>query len=213
MLIEILVFPGVDELDALGPAEVLRNAAAYGADFQVKIVAHSSNEDIHGSHGLRFGVDGTLASFGRANLLVIPGGGWVKRSRKGAWAEAQRGEVLESLADIYHSGTILASVCTGTMLIAAAGLLRGRQAVTHRLAFEELRQAGAEIVEARVVDDGNIITCGGVSAGIDLGLYITERFANAELAKQLAENLEYERRGPVHVTARAERIIKGKVAR
>ena len=213
MLIEILVFAGVDELDALGPLEVLRNAAAAGADFEVRLVSLDSTEDIQGAHGLGFGVDGTLGSRGRPDILVIPGGGWVKRAERGAWAEAQRGVVPAAIADAYQSGTILASVCTGAMLIAAAGLLRGRRAITHHGAVEELQQSGAEVVPARVVDDGDIISAGGVTSGIDLGLYLVERFASSKLAEQSAKNLEYDRGGLVHVSTRLDPRAKGKVAR
>ena len=211
MLFEILVFTGVDELDALGPLEVLRKAAAAGGDFQVRLVSLDNTEDIQGACGLRFGVDGTLGSRGRPDILVIPGGGWVKRAERGAWAEAQRGVIPAAIANAYQSGTILASVCTGAMLIAAAGLLRGRCAVTHHGAIEELRQSGAEVVSARVVDDGDIISAGGITSGIDLGLYLVERFANCKLAEEIAKNLEYDR-GPVHVSTGLDRRAKEKVA-
>ena len=201
MLIEILVFPGVDELDALGPLEVLRNAAAAGADFQVRLVSLEGTAEIVGGHGLHFGVDGALGSIGRPNLVVVPGGGWAKRSAQGAWAEAQQGFVPAAIAKVYREGAILASVCTGAMLIAAAGLFRGRRGVTHHDALEELRQSGADVVSARVVDDGDIISAGGVTSGIDLALYLVERFATLELAERIARGLEYERRGPVHVSA------------
>jgi len=211
MLFEIIVFPGVDELDAFGPMEVLRNAAASGADFQVRLVSLEAATEIVGGHGLRFGVDGVLGSFGRPDLLVVPGGGWGKRAAQGAWAEAQRGAVPAAIARIYGKGTILASVCTGAMLIAAAGLLRGRHAVTHHGALGELRQSGAEVVSARVADDGNIISAGGVTSGIDLALYLVERFATRELAEQIARDMECERRGPVHVSAGPAQITRGQL--
>jgi len=212
MLIEILVFRGVDELDFVGPLEVLRNAANRGADFKMRVVALSSNEAIQANHGLRFSVDGTLGSTGRPDLLLVPGGGWVRRARHGAWVEAQNRAIPDAIARLHRSGTILAGVCTGTMLLAAAGVLRGRRATTHRLATEDLRAAGVEVISARVVDDGEIITSGGVTSGLDLALYLTERFANREMADLIAENLEYERRGPVHVSSATPRDTKGQVA-
>jgi transcriptional regulator GlxA family with amidase domain len=212
MLTEILVFPGFDELDAFGPLEVLRNAAGAGADFQVRLVAVDSVQDVRGAHGLRVGVDGMLGSHGRPELIVIPGGGWVARAEHGARTEAERGTIPLAIADAYRSGTILASVCTGAMLIAAAGLLDGRRATTHHGAIKDLRNSGAEIVDARIVDDGDIITAGGVTSGIDLGLYLVERIASRDLANRCAANLEYERRGPIHVSARSNRNAKGQVA-
>jgi transcriptional regulator GlxA family with amidase domain len=213
MLTDILVFHGVDELDAFGPLEVLRNAAAAGADFQTRLVSLDGSADITGNHGLRFGVDAVLGSGGHRDLLIVPGGGWAKRSAQGAWAEAQRGAIPRAIANEYRAGTMLASVCTGAMLVAAAGLLKGRRAITHHRAIEDLRQAGAEIVDARIVDDGDIVTAGGVTSGIDLALYLVERFAGSKIAQQVATGLEYERRGPVHVSAGTAQHIPGRAAR
>ena len=201
MLIEILVFHGVDELDALGPREVLRHATAAGANFEVRLVSLDGAASIIAGHSLRFGVDAKLGSSRRADLLLIPGGGWAKRAPQGAWAEAQKGEIPAAIAKLYAAGTILASVCTGAMLIASTGLLKGRRAITHHAAVEELRAAGADVISARVVDDGDIITAGGVTSGIDLALYLVERFATPELAARVAADLEYERRGSVYVAA------------
>jgi transcriptional regulator GlxA family with amidase domain len=208
MLIEILAFEGVDELDALGPLEVLRNAAAAGAGSEVRLVSLNGEAEITGGHGLRFSVDGRLGSERRPDILLIPGGGWAKRAPQGAWAEAQKGKIPAAIADVYRKGSILASVCTGAMLIATAGLLKGRRAITHHGAVGDLRQSGAEVVQARVVDDGDIITSGGVTSGLDLALYLVERFASPELAEQVARNLEYERRGPIHASARAARSLQ-----
>jgi transcriptional regulator GlxA family with amidase domain len=197
MRIEIVVFPGVDELDALGPLEVLRNAVACGADFEVRLVSLDGTTEIGGAHGLHFSVDGKLGSNGRPDLLIVPGGGWVKRSAEGAWAEGQRGTLPAAVRQAYERGTTLGSVCTGAMLVALTGLLRGRRAVTHHDSLEELRQSGARVVSARVVDDGDILSAGGVTSGIDLALHLVERFASRELAERVAREMEYERRGQV----------------
>jgi len=212
MRIEILVFPGVDELDALAPVEVLRTAAHLGADFQVRLVSLNGSEDIRGNHGMRFGIDGALSSNGRPDLLIVPGGGWAVRAENGAWGEARRGAIPTAIADLYHSGTMLASVCTGAMLLGAAGLLAGRRAITHHSAVAELRNLCAEVVSARVVDDGNIISAGGVTAGLDLALYLVERFAGVKIAEQCAHALEYERRGPEYVSGRSNRNAEGQAA-
>jgi transcriptional regulator GlxA family with amidase domain len=98
---------------------------------------------------------------------------------------------------LHEEGTILAAICTGSMLLAAAGLLRGRPATTHHGALEDLRTAGAEVIRARVVDDGDIVTAGGVTSGLDLALWLVERFAGPQLAVAVEQRLEYERRGTV----------------
>jgi transcriptional regulator GlxA family with amidase domain len=197
MLIEIVVYQGVDELDAIGPLEVLRNARTGGVDIETRLVSLEEEAEVIASHGLRFRPDGVLGLHGRPDVLLVPGGGWANRTGPGAWAEAQRGALPRAIARSNREGTILASVCTGTMLLAAAGVISGRNAVTHRSAIDDLRNAGAHVIDARVVDDGDIITSGGVASGLDLGLYLVERFANADMAGKIANAMEYERRGPV----------------
>jgi len=191
---QILLYDGFDELDGLAPFEVLQAAAALGADLRSEVVTVDGNEEVIAAHGLRLQVQGKL---GRSDVLVVPGGGWVAKAPRGARAEAGRGVIPSVIADCHREGTILAAVCTGAMLIATAGLLRGRSAITHHGAIEDLRAAGAEIVQARVVDDGNIITAGGVTSGLDLALWLVERFAGPGHAVATERQLEYERRGTV----------------
>src|SRR5262249_37090284 len=119
------------------------------------------------------------------------------RGPRGARVEAERGALPAALARLHAAGTILAGVCTGAMLIAAARLLIGRHATTHHLALDELHAAGATIIHARAVDDGDLLTSGGVTSGMDLALWLVERFAGPQLAIQIEGHLEYERRGTV----------------
>jgi transcriptional regulator GlxA family with amidase domain len=130
-------------------------------------------------------------------VVIVPGGGWIDRSPQGARAEAQRGVLPAVLAELHRGGTVVASVCTGAMLVAAAGLLKGRPAVTHHGALDDLRAAGAEAVRARVVDAGDVVTAGGVTSGLDLALWLVERFAGPVVAHAVEEELEYEHRGVV----------------
>jgi transcriptional regulator GlxA family with amidase domain len=192
MRVEILVFAGVDELDALAPLEVLRNAVGAGADMEVALVSLDGRR-VTGSHGVTVEADGRVSD--AADLLVVPGGGWNDRSPAGAMAEAAAGHLPHLLAAAHRRGATLAAVCTGGMLLAAAGLTRGRHAITHHEAVEELRAGGAIVVEARVVDDGDIITAGGVTSGLDLAFWLVERFCGATIADQVAATMEYERRG------------------
>jgi transcriptional regulator GlxA family with amidase domain len=83
------------------------------------------------------------------------------------------------------------------MLVAAAGLLKGRPATTHHGAIDDLRAAGAEIIEARVVDDGDVVSAGGVTSGLDLALWLVERFAGVEIVHKVESEMEFERRGEV----------------
>ena len=197
MRIAVVVFDGFDELDAIGPLEVLRNAAAMGqVDLSVELVALDGAAQVTGSHGLVVRTDGRLDP-DRTDLVVIPGGGWNDRGAQGAWAEAERGDLPAAIAAAHEAGAVVATVCTGAMLATAAGLTRGRPAVTHHDAVEDLRAAGAEVVEARVVDDGDLVTAGGVTSGIDMALWLVERHFGAELADRVAAEIEHPRLGEV----------------
>ena len=196
MRVAIVLFDGFDELDAIGPFEVLREAARRGADLDVRLVTLEGAREVAGSRGLRVLADGGLGD-GRPDLVIVPGGGWNDRAEHGAWAEAQRGELPTALARHHAEGATVATVCTGGMIAAAAGLVAGRPAVTHHTALRDLQAAGAEVVRARVVDDGDLVMAGGVTSGLDLALWLVERHFGAELADAIADELEYERRGDV----------------
>jgi len=132
-----------------------------------------------------------------ADLVIVPGGGWIARSPKGVWAEANKGDVPNAIAKLHSNGKTIASVCTGAMLLAKAGLLRGRRAVTHHRAIAELKREGANIAHARVVDGGDLVTSGGVTSGLDLSLWLVKRYFGSKLADSIEEGLEYRRRGRV----------------
>ena len=197
MLIDIVIFDGFDELDALGPFEVLKNAAEAGAGFDVRLVAWPDHRAVVAAHGLSIEPDAATSAARRPDLVIVPGGGWVARNATGARAEAERGEIPARLAKMREGGTTIAAVCTGAMLLASADLLRGRAATTHHAAIDELRAAGAEVIAARVVDDGDLLTSGGVTSGLDLALWLVERFAGPQLALAVEREMEYERRGIV----------------
>src|ERR1700742_3474841 len=141
MRIDIILFAGFDELDALGPFEVLQNAAKAGARFDVRLVSPSGAGEVVGAHGLRVRAEASLRDKPQPELVIVPGGGWNDRSPQGARAEAERGEIPTYLAELYEAGVTIAAVCTGAMIVAAAGLLRGRSAITHHAAIEDLRAA------------------------------------------------------------------------
>ena len=195
MRIAVVIYDGFDEIDAVGPYEVFQNASRAGADVQVDLVTLEPAERVTASHGLVVEPQGELD--GGYDLVVVPGGGWNDRAASGAFAEAERGKLPSALADLHEGGAAVASVCTGGMLLSAAGLTRGRPATTHHSALEELASAGAEIVDARVVDDGDLVTSGGVTSGIDMALWLVEREWGNALADGIAGEMEHERRGPV----------------
>ncbi len=196
MLVDIVVYDGLDEMDALGPLEVLRSAGKAGADVTARLVARRSQEIVLGSYGLRFAPDAVYQP-GQADVLVVCGGGWGARANTGAWGEVQRGDWLPLLAEARRTARIMAGVCTGTMLLAHAGVVGTRRAGTHHTAWDDLAATGATVVKDRVVDDGDLITSGGVTSGIDLALWLVEREYSPELADQTSTRMEYPRSRPV----------------
>ncbi|HVB07101.1 MAG TPA: DJ-1/PfpI family protein [Acidimicrobiales bacterium] len=185
----LVVFDGVEELDAIAPYEVLRLGAKAGGDVSCRLLHPRGGARVRASHGLEFATDGPLEE--GLDVVVVPGGGWVGRGATGAWAEAERGDWLEWLAAAQHGGALVASVCTGALLVARAGLAAGRRMATHHLARADLAALGAVVVEERVVDDGDLVSCGGVTSGIDLALWLLERECSAALATAVADEIEY----------------------
>jgi transcriptional regulator GlxA family with amidase domain len=189
--IAIILFDGFDELDAIAPYEVFRHAAKLGADIDVELLTLSDVEEVTASGGLRVRPHGRLQE--APDMVVVPGGGWNDRASQGAWTEVQRGQLTRVLGELHDAGTAIATVCTGGMVAAATGLTNGRPGTTHHTALEELRASGAHVIDARVVDDGDLIMAGGVTSGIDLALWLVEREAGAQIAAAVAEELEYPR--------------------
>ncbi len=210
MDIAVILFEGFDDLDAIGPFEVFSHASRAGAALDVDLVTLESTDVITSSHGLQIvpdgilpmgpfgGSDGSAATSRNAgatpDLIVVPGGGWSDRAEVGTRAEVDRGTLPETLYRLHDAGATVASVCTGGMLLASAGLTDGRPAVTHHEALEDLAESGAAVVDSRVVDDGDILTAGGITAGIDLALHILEREFGREIATAVESTMEYERR-------------------
>jgi transcriptional regulator GlxA family with amidase domain len=192
MRIEILLYDGFDELDGIAPYEVLRTAEENGADIHAVLVGAYGAGTVTASHGTRIEADGGVSE--AADMVLVPGGSWNSRGERGAWAEARRGEVPSTIAAAQQRGARIASVCTGAMLLAAAGITDGRPATTHHTALEDLRESGARVIDARVVDDGDLMTAAGITSGIDLALHIVEQQAGAEIADKVADEIEYERR-------------------
>jgi transcriptional regulator GlxA family with amidase domain len=192
MNIQALVFDGFEEMDLVGMYEPLRLVP-----FEVAMRSLREQTIVKAAYGLAIVVSKAIDVLEPPDLLLIPGGGWLSRARQGAWAEAQNGEILDIIRKLHDKGTILASVCTGSLLIASAGLLKGRPATTNHQALKELEGLGAKVIDARVVDDGEIITAGGITSSIDPALHLIDRFASTEEALRVSELIEFEQRGPI----------------
>jgi len=190
MEIAIVLFEGFDELDAIGPYEVFGNAARAGADCATTLRTIDETALVEASHGLRIEPDGRVAD-ADPDLLLVPGGGWNDREGPGAWAEAERGAIPDVIAELSDAGSTIAGVCTGGMLLARAGILDGRPAVTHASALDDLNAVGVDVQDARVVDDGDVLTAGGVTSGLDLAFHIVEREFGTEVAEAVGTEMEY----------------------
>ncbi|MXR19242.1 DJ-1/PfpI family protein [Halobacterium bonnevillei] len=190
MDVAILLYEGFDELDAIGPYEVFRTAAEFGADVDATLRTLVPSEQVTASHGLRVEPDDVL--IGTPDLVVVPGGGWNDRAETGTWAEYRDGQLPDRLATLHDGGAVVASVCTGAMLLADAGLLDGRPATTHDGAKADLREYDVDVRDDRYVDDGTILTAGGVTSGIDLALHVVERECSPGVAERVSDELEYD---------------------
>ena len=190
---EIVLFDGFDELDAIGPYEVFENAAQFGASLETRLVTLEETDLVTASHDLRVEPQGTL---GEPDILLVPGGGWTTTT-EGARAAVDDGVLPDAVDDCYTAGATVASVCTGAMILAEAGLLEGRPAATHPVAVDDLEAYAGQVVDERVVDDGDVLSAGGVTSGIDLALWLVEREFGAEIATEVTELMVHERRGEV----------------
>lgn len=189
MRIDIVTFDGHDELDVFGPFEVLAVARACGADLDVGRVTRDGAAMVTAAYGTSYRPDGPYRP--GADVLVVPGGGWASRAAVGVWGEVQRGDWFPQLREAAAAGTVMAGVCTGAMLLAHAGIIGSRRATTHHVARADLAATGAAVVEDRVVDEGDLITGGGVTSGIDVALWVVARFFSDDLAATVAGHIEY----------------------
>jgi transcriptional regulator GlxA family with amidase domain len=196
MRIQILLLDGFDELDALGALEVLHAAAGAGAELRAELVRLDS-ATVTSAFGLQLHVATRLEADEPPALLLLPGAAWLANAGRGTWAARQRDRVAALVAALHRNGATLAAVRTGAAVLGAAGLLRGRAATTDHQAIDELRAHGAEIVPERVVDEGDVVTCGGMASGLDLAFWLVERYASPAVAQAVERQLGYERRGTV----------------
>ncbi|HDR7897413.1 DJ-1/PfpI family protein [Bacillus pacificus] len=197
MKIQIVLFDGFGELVSFAPFEVLNRAIEEGAPFTVEFVSSEPKQEVTTSFGVTVQLHDFLRMDNRPDLLIVPGGGWNHKAKHGARKQAELGTLTKMIREMHNEGTIVAGVCTGGMLLAASGILNDKKATMHHLAQSEMNKYGAELLPYRIVDQGAIITARGVTSGIDLGLWITEKFASSKIAAAVEYRMEYERRGVV----------------
>jgi len=185
MQIAIMLFDRFTVLDAVGPYQVLSKLP--GAEVIFAAERPGPIGDEQGS--LYLSAPAALADVPRPDVVVVPGG-------PGQNDQMQDGPVHEWLRAVDQSSTWTTSVCTGSLILAAAGLLTGRRATSHWLALDELGQLGPVPVAERVVFDEKYVTAAGVSAGIDMGLALAGRIAGNEVAQAIQLGIEYDPQPP-----------------
>jgi transcriptional regulator GlxA family with amidase domain len=204
---QVLLFDGFDPLDAIGVFEVLAaGSAAVGGELAVELVtAEGPRSVVSGTLGLTIPATGTLDPE-KPGYVVVPGASGpidgdpddgidtipVLLSRF-----SQTAAIPLVKQAMENPVVTVTAVCGGSLALAMAGLLEGRHAVTHVLGMDLLDATGAHAVRARVVDDGDLITAGGVTSGLDLGLYLLELAYGPKIARAVETLFEYERRGTV----------------
>lgn len=178
-----IIFDQMTALDFIGFYDPLTRLKSM--DFMPDFTWHicSFCDDVFDPQGLRFLHDQLKQPLNDFDLLVVPGG-YGSRS-------LQHNEEFISWLQTAESVPLKASVCSGSLLLGAAGFLHGKKATTHPKAYTELTRYCAEVVDQRIVDEGDVITARGVTASIDLGLYLVERLVGREARRGIARQMDY----------------------
>lgn len=218
MHIQIVLFDGFDPLDVVAPYEVLyAGGTASAGVLSVELVSVDGPRDVvSGTGGLMLRATGAL-DLAQADMVLVPGAsgrvgepGEVPEDSTGA-GEWKQDELIPALLGrtlatelptllrqaMDDPNIAVATVCGGSLILAMAGLLEGRHATTHHLGLDMLDATGVHAVDARIVDDGDLITGAGVTSGLDLGLYLLERELGPRIAHAVEQLFAYERRGTV----------------
>jgi len=204
MHIQIVLFDGFDLLDAIAPYEVFTAAAMYSnEDITVKLVSAEGKRMVtSGVNDLQIQASDQLDLTNKGIILVPGASGSVHDNGADSIpvklqkaAETELSPLLNGA--INNPDILLSTVCGGSLILAMSGLLEGRHAVTHHMGMGLLSATNAIPVQARIVDDGNLVTGGGVTSGLDVALYLVERELGPRIAHAVEQLFEYERRGTV----------------
>jgi transcriptional regulator GlxA family with amidase domain len=202
MDIAILIFDRLTALDAVGPYEVLVNVPGVKVSFVGE--QRGLVRTAHGSLALE--ADFAIDEVKRTDVLIVAGG-------IGEETVRTKPALLEWVRAMHATSTWTTSVCTGALILGAAGILRGLDATTHWSAREILRSFGATPLRERIVERGKVITAAGVSAGIDMALHLVRRLAGDEIAQAIQIAIEYDPQPPFdgvfeHAPARVEAYLR-----
>ncbi len=198
--VAVLLFNDVEVLDFAGPFEVFSVTGKRDGSDPFDVYTVAENPIIQARNSLTITPTYTLQHCPQADILVVPGGGG-KRSDGtlfGTRKEKSNPVLLEWLKVTSQNTELVLSVCTGALLLAKAGMMDGLRATTHHRALEELQSdapTATVVANERIVDNGNIIFSGGISAGIDASFHVVKKLLGEEAAKETATYMEYDWRG------------------
>ena len=189
MKVGIVIFNEVEVLDFAGPYEVFSLASKENEKiFEVKTISETG-ELISARNGLKILPDLSYQNEPIFDILIVPGGHGAEE------IEIKNPVMIEWLKSQQNKVEILASVCTGALLLAEAGILDNKKATTHWMDYDRLEKEYPKVEVVRgvkFVDEGNILTSGGISAGIDMSFHIIKRLFGTEVVKDLAKRMEYD---------------------
>jgi transcriptional regulator GlxA family with amidase domain len=186
-IIAFVIYPGLTSLDFIGPLSALGHL---GAPYKAVVVAETTGSFLVESGLVYFGATKTFDEVPHPFGIVVPGGGMPT-------IRAMANPAIQKyLRENAETAEFVASVCTGALILAAADLLHGRNATTHWGYYHELERLGATYVKKRWVEDGKFITAAGVSAGIDMGLYLAAKLKDEATAKRIQRGIEYDPEPP-----------------
>jgi len=190
MQIAFLVYEGLTALDLIGPYEVLNAMPGADVRFVAKDEARRKGQIRVDSRAFGIVVDHALGDVPRPDVIVVPGG------IAGTFAAAQDLEITDWVRDAHPHTRFTTSVCTGSLILGAAGLLKGLEVTTHWAAAPMLEAHGATYTAKRVVENGRIITAAGVSSGIDMALTLVSRLTDDDTARAVQLGIEYDPQPP-----------------
>ncbi|MEW2086139.1 DJ-1/PfpI family protein [Streptomyces sp. NPDC005283] len=217
MLAQIVLFDGFDPLDVIAPYEVLgAGGTVAGGALTVELVSAEGPREVPGGLGMLTLRATAALDPERADLVLVPGAaGRISDDGGADTVPAILGRslgtplpgLLKAACD--RPGVTMTTVCGGSMVLAMAGLITGRRATTHHMGLDALAAAGVHAIDARVVDDGDLVTGAGVTSGLDLALHLLERELGPRIAHEVEKLFSHERRGTVWSARGTAPVLEG----
>lgn len=187
--VAFVVYPGLTPLDLVGPLQVITAMTLFTQDYRPVVVGETL-DPVETDGPIKLVPNKTFAEVPNPSVLIVPGGGAPTMRAMGNDA------LLAYIRSASESAEVVGSVCTGALILAAAGLMEGRRATTHWSFAKQLGRLGGEYLPERWVEDGRVISSAGITAGIDMALHLVSRLAGEAVARQVQLMIEYDPQPP-----------------